>query len=272
MEMERNMTKKEDDLMFLGGEMTPDFFGARDVTPEVDYFYLKRLRVRLAEIVWQLFGILPPPFCPADVGDFVTEEIAEVYEILYRSSVFEQYYDRELEERQGKRVEDAYYFWMRERVLLKLFLPSIAYLFQVPLFTVKVREEALSILQTENERNLVELRSYFAKKEGKEGEKELSLREKQRLSLAVEVYFDFSGKRPMAAEKIKAAKKRYEKTGMPSPLLYIDLPHARGAMLSLETLAEDMTVVPTEDFVWSLNEIPPMYFFDEKNRIYSCQS
>ena len=127
----------------IPAEATAGFWQAADIVAEIDGIYLQRLHARLGEMVWHLYSTLPAMFRPSSIHTFITEEITDLYQSLSREHIIEKYRDSRGCRRHG---EDAYFLWLRQRVLLKLFLPALTYILQTPI--TAFRRNDYEIFQT----------------------------------------------------------------------------------------------------------------------------
>lgn len=231
-------------------EMSAAFWQGDDITADIDHVYLQRLHARLGEMVWQLYEILPNMLRPESVHDFIGAEIAGLYQSLCRGHMIETYRDFSGRRRHG---EDAYFFWLRQRVLLKLFFPAIAYILQTPVTAFHRDDNAIFRDKdfTPEERILVDML---------DGEQ-----------LQVEVIFDTDSSHTISPWRVAAAKKEYRITGRPTLRFHIDLPQKTGALFLLNQLAEkgNPLVIPAVNFIWNLSEVPPIFPEETNGRLFA---
>ncbi len=224
----------------LQEEITARFWQADDIISEIDDIYLQRLHARLGEMVWYLYGRLPAVLRPESIHTFIAEEIAGLYQSLSREHILEKYRDNSGNRRHG---EDAYFLWLRQRVLIKLFLPAITYILQTPV--------------TAFHRNDYQI---FATKDFMP-EKHILVDVLDGEPLQLEIIFDTDSSRLISPEQITAAKEFYRQTGYATLLLHIDLRQGVGALLLLDKLKEKKCsiVIPDSSFIWKISEIPPIF-------------
>ena len=231
-------------------EQSAAFWQGDDIIADIDHIYLQRLHARLGEMVWQLYEILPNMLRPESVHDFIGEEIAGLYQSLCRSHIIEAYRDASGRRRHG---EDAYFLWLRQRALLKLFFPAIAYILQTPVTAFHRDDNAIFRDKdfTPEERVLVDVLD--------------------REPLQLEVIFDTDSSHTISPWRVAVAKKEYRDTGRSTLRLHIDLPQKTGALFLLNQLAEkgNPLVIPAVNFIWNLSQIPPIFPEETNGRLFA---
>lgn len=100
-----------------------NFFGAKDITPMVDFDYIQLLNERLYEMVDRVNRVVDSSIRPRDIEKFKIENITQAFETMRSGNILP------LLNNQGRRPEDVYFAWMRGYVLSNYFLKALSIIF-----------------------------------------------------------------------------------------------------------------------------------------------
>ncbi len=230
---------------------TAVFWQAEDIVPDIDEIYLQQLHIRLGEMVWHLYHQLPSLLRPASVSDFISQEIAGIYQSLTRERLLERYRDPTGSRRH---VEDVYFIWLKQRTLTKLLFPSIAYILQTPATAFRSLEPDIFI-----SKDFSPQQSFLIQVLDDE-------------PLRLQLIFDADGSYRLPEDQINTAQAFYQKTEHTTLFLYLDVLKNQGALLPLDQInAKEQHLTPLqeenkhgihlspEDFTWHFSQIPPIY-------------
>ena len=114
-------------LGFSNQDNVKKFFGAKDITPLVDYDYIKLLNNRLIEIILKINTLVVDEIKNDDVDVFCKDNICSVFEKLKENEILPRLNN------QGRRPEEVYFSWMRGFVISNYFLKALTKIFDVSL-------------------------------------------------------------------------------------------------------------------------------------------
>lgn len=100
-----------------------DFFGAKDVTPTIDFSYLQLLNTRLYSIVDKINTTVSLQIKLDDLDAFKKMYIDRPFEIMRDSGILPSLNN------QGRRPEQVYFSWMRGYIISNYFLSALEFVF-----------------------------------------------------------------------------------------------------------------------------------------------
>jgi hypothetical protein len=112
-------------LGFNNQDGVKKFFGAKDITPNVDYNYIDLLNLRLTEIVKKMDSVVNDYIKLPDLDYFIEKNISQVFAKLKENNIINKFNN------QGRRPEEVYFSWMRGFVISAYFLKPISLIFGV---------------------------------------------------------------------------------------------------------------------------------------------
>src|SRR3990167_5915006 len=112
-------------LGFANQADVKNFFGAKDITPTVDFNYIKLLNKRLCDIVNKVNGVVVNEIKVADLAAFKKDHISRTFTIMKESGILP------ILNNQGRRPEQVYFSWMRGFVISNFFLKALGLIFGV---------------------------------------------------------------------------------------------------------------------------------------------
>ena len=114
-------------LGFSNQNNVKNFFGAKDITPLVDYNYIELLNNRLVEIILKINTLVVDEIKNHDVDVFCKDNVYLVFEKLKENEILPRLNN------QGRRPEEVYFSWMRGFVFSNYFLKALTKIFDVTL-------------------------------------------------------------------------------------------------------------------------------------------
>ena len=112
-------------LGFVNQSDVKNFFGAKDITPTVDFNYIKLLNNRLYDIINKVNNVVTNEIKIDDIVAFKKEHIDCSFEIMKTSNILPMLNN------QGRRPEQVYFSWMRGFVVSNYFLKALGLIFDV---------------------------------------------------------------------------------------------------------------------------------------------
>jgi hypothetical protein len=112
-------------LGFASQADAKNFLGAKDITPAVDFNYIKPLNKRLYDIVDKIDSIVAGEIKIEDAAAFKKEYIDRTFEIMRENDILPMLNN------QGRRPEQVYFSWMRGYVISNYFLKALGLIFGV---------------------------------------------------------------------------------------------------------------------------------------------
>ncbi len=102
-------------LGFSNQEGVKKFFGAKDITPTVDYNYINLLNDRLSDIIKKMNSIVHDQTKLQDSETFIQNNVLQVFSKLKESNIITKLNN------QGRRPEEVYFSWMRGFIMSAYF-------------------------------------------------------------------------------------------------------------------------------------------------------
>lgn len=179
-----------------------DFFGAKDITPSIDLEYIGLLNNRLYEMVDKMNNVLNSGIKISTPSVFKKEFIDRPFSSMEKNNILPKLNNL------GRRPEDVYFNWMRGYVVQSYFSRAIDAVFDTEVRKkVVIGDDDFTKLET------------FRKSPKADLEIELPSGEKLRL----EIQAGFTGLNSVKIEDINGAKEYFEKTGIHTLIIHIDM-------------------------------------------------
>ncbi len=237
-------------LGFSNQQNVKKFFGAKDITPTVDFNYISSLNNRLVEILKKINNIVVSEIKIIKLEDFTKQNITLIFEKLKAHKIIERLNN------QGRRPEEVYFSWMRGFVISVYFLKALSIIFQTDLSNIKIIGDD----------DLIDIDSF---KRTPTADLEISLDEDKKIR--IEVQSGFQGINDIKQHKVLEAKRIFLERDIPTIAVHFDLFNGQVAFVRLDTIEdnsinwitrqqmEGQTVFNIEQnyFVWKLTEQPP---------------
>jgi hypothetical protein len=239
-------------LGFTNQQNVKKFFGAKDITPTIDYNYISRLNNRLIDIIKKINDIIPSEIKIDNLELFINENITNVYTKLKTHQIIEKLNN------QGRRPEEVYFSWMRGYIVSIYFLKALSFIFETDLSNIKIIGDD----------DLVDINSF---KRTPTADLEISLDEFKKIR--IEIQSGFQGINDIKQHKVLEAKKIANEKNIPTIAIHFDLFNGQVAFVRLDTIEdndinwitrqqmEGQTVFNIEQnyFIWKLIEKPPLF-------------
>ena len=239
-------------LGFTNQQNVKKFFGAKDITPTIDYSYISHLNNRLIDIIKKINDIIPSEIKIDNLELFINENITNVYTKLKTHQIIEKLNN------QGRRPEEVYFSWMRGYIVSIYFLKALSFIFETDLSNIKIIGDD----------DLVDINSF---KRTPTADLEISLDEFKKIR--IEIQSGFQGINDIKQHKVLEAKKIANAKNIPTVAIHFDLFNGQVAFVRLDTIEdndinwitrqqmEGQTVFNIEQnyFIWKLTEKPPLF-------------
>ena len=226
------------------------FFAGKDITPTVDYNYIKLLNTRLIEIIRKINSLVSKDINVIKIDEFCTDNIALVFNKLKDNDIIKRLNN------QGRRPEQVYFSWMRGYIISNYFLKALSKIFEVSL-------KDISLIGDDD---LVNIESF---KRTPTADLEITLKDGSKLR--IEVQSGFVGVNDIKQHKVLEAKKIFKTNGISSLAIHFDLFNGQVAFIKLDEIEDDnvnwitrqqmegQTVFNIDQnyFTWKLTETPP---------------
>jgi hypothetical protein len=238
------------ELGFTNQKGTKDFFGAKDITPTVDFNYIALLNSRLIEIVKKINSLVTKDIRISDIDSFCIDNIERVFKKLKENNIIERLNN------QGRRPEQVYFSWMRGYIISNYFLKALSIIFEVDIENIKLIGDD----------DLVKIEFF---KRTPTADLEITLTNGSRVR--IEMQSGFQGVNDIKQHKVLEAKKIMQTQNIPSIAIHFDLFNGQVAFVRLDSITDDsvnwitrqqmegQTVFNIEQnyFIWKLTESPP---------------
>jgi hypothetical protein len=195
-----------------------NFFGAKDITPTVDYDYIKLLNSRLVDIVKKMNLVVNDEIRLQDLDLFIEKNIFQVFTKLKYYSIINKLNN------QGRRPEEVYFSWMRGFVISSYFLKPISLIFGVD-------EESISLVGDDD------FNSVETFKRTPKADLEIVLENKKKVR--VEVQSGFQGINDIKQHKVLEAKKINREIGFLSVVIHFDLFNGQVAFVQIDNISDE---------------------------------
>ena len=228
------------------------FFAGKDITPTVDYNYIKLLNARLVDIIIKINSLVSEDINILTIDEFCTDNVELVFNKLKDNDIIQRLNN------QGRRPEQVYFSWMRGYIISNYFLKALSKIFEVNL-------EDISLIGDDD---LVNIELF---KRTPTADLEIALKDGNKLR--IEVQSGFVGVNDIKQHKVLEAKRIFETDGISSLAIHFDLFNRQVAFIKLDEIEDDsvnwITRLYLEDgivfnidqnyFIWNLSEEIPKY-------------
>lgn len=239
-------------LGFVNQTNVKNFFGAKDITPTVDFGYIKLLNNRLYDIVDKVNGVIVNEIKIDDLAAFKKEHIDRIFGIMKGSDILP------ILNNQGRRPEQVYFSWMRGYVISNYFLKALGLIFGVDTSKIDLIGDD-------------DLKSVETFKRTPKADFEVRLNEKEKVR--IEMQSGFTGINDIKQHKVLEAKRVSRDNGIHTLAIHIDLYNGQVAFIKLDEVEDDsvnwitrqqmegQTVfnIDQNHFVWKITEFPPEF-------------
>ena len=239
-------------LGFANQADVKNFFGAKDITPTVDFNYIKLLNKRLCDIVNKVNGVVVNEIKVADLTAFKKDHISRTFMIMKESGILS------ILNNQGRRPEQVYFSWMRGFVISNYFLKALGLIFGVDTSKIDLIGDD-------------DLKSVETFKRTPKADLEIKLNGKEKIR--IEMQSGFTGINDIKQHKVLEAKRVFRDDGMHTFAIHIDLYNGQVAFIKLDEIEDDsvnwitrqqmegQTVFNIDQnyFVWKITESPIKY-------------
>jgi len=237
-------------LGFSNQKNTKIFFGAKDITPKIDFDYIEKLNIRLTEIISRIDSIVSDDIKVNDLNIFIEKYIKEVFDKLKEYQIIDRLNN------QGRRPEQVYFSWMRGYIVSIYFLKALQVIFEIDLSDIKIiGDDDLSNIDNFKRTPTADL--------------EISFHNYKKIR--VEIQSGFQGVNDIKQHKVIEAKRLFREQNIPTILIHFDLFNGQAAFVRLDTIEdnsinwitrqqmEGQTVFNIEQnyFIWMLTQKPP---------------
>ena len=238
-------------LGFSNQDNVKKFFGAKDITPLVDYDYIKLLNNRLIEIILKINTLVVDEIKNDDVDVFCKDNICSVFEKLKENEILPRLNN------QGRRPEEVYFSWMRGFVISNYFLKALTKIFDVSL-------DNIILIGDDDFQNIESF------KRTPKADLQITL---GNVKIRVEMQSGFQGINDIKQHKVLEAKRIKREENISSMVIHFDLFNGQVAFVRLDEIEdnsinwitrqqmEGQTVFNIDQnyFIWKLIEFPPKY-------------
>lgn len=238
-------------LGFSNQDNVKKFFGAKDITPLVDYDYIKLLNNRLIEIILKINTLVVDEIKNDDVDVFCKDNICSVFEKLKENGILPRLNN------QGRRPEEVYFSWMRGFVISNYFLKALTKIFDVSL-------DNIILIGDDDFQNIESF------KRTPKADLQITL---GNVKIRVEMQSGFQGINDIKQHKVLEAKRIKREENISSMVIHFDLFNGQVAFVRLDEI-EDNSInwitrqqmegqivfnIDQNYFIWKLTELPPKY-------------
>ena len=238
------------ELGFTNQNDVKKFFAGKDITPVVDYNYIKLLNDRLVEIIKKINLLVSSDIKISNIDKFCTDNVELVFNKLRDNNIIQRLNN------QGRRPEQVYFSWMRGYIVSNYFLKALSKIFDVSF-------EDISFIGDDD---LLNIESF---KRTPTADLEIALNDGNKLR--IEVQSGFVGVNDIKQHKVLEAKRIFESESISSLAIHFDLFNGQVAFIKLDEIEDDsinwitrqqmegQTVFNIDQnyFSWKLTEIPP---------------
>ncbi|MBU3905618.1 restriction endonuclease [Patescibacteria group bacterium] len=239
-------------LGFINRSNIKNFFGAKDITPTVDFNYIILLNKRLCNIVDKVNSIVVKEIKIDDLTAFKKEHINRTFKIMKKSNILP------ILNNQGRRPEQVYFSWMRGYVISEYFLKALGLIFNV-------NTSKIDLIGDDD------LKSVETFKRTPKADLEIRLRGKEKIR--IEMQSGFTGTNDIKQHKVLEAKRVFHDKGIHTLVIHFDLYNGQVAFIKLDEIEDDsvnwitrqqmegQTVFNIDQnyFVWKITENPIKY-------------
>ncbi len=193
------------------------FLAAKDIKPNIDYAYIVLLNKRLIKILKNLNKILVDDLKNNDLNLFSKEYIIRPYEILKNHDIISKLNN------QGRRAEQVLFSWLRGFVLVELFKPIFAKLFEIDVtLMTNIGDDDLKNINTFKRTPTADLQI-----------------QKNKEIINIEVQAGFQGINDIKEHKVREAKKVFQDNNIKTICIHIDVFNGQVAFVRLDSIKND---------------------------------
>ncbi|HAJ98871.1 MAG TPA: restriction endonuclease [Bacteroidales bacterium] len=228
------------------------YFGAKDLTPAVDFDYIELLNERLCGIIFRINEVVVEEIKADNLDIFYSDYITHIYSILGENNIFANLNN------QGRRPEEVYFSWMRGFLISSYFIKALGIIFDVD-------PSAIDSIGDDDFKNPETFR--------RTPKADLQVTLKNSTILRIEIQSGFQGLNDIKQHKILEAKRIKREAGLSSIIIHFDLYNGQVAFLEADKVndsslnwitrqqMEGQTVFNIDQnfFFWKLTEKPPKF-------------
>ena len=229
-----------------------NFFGAKDITPTVDFNYIDLLNERLHDIVDRLNKVVVDEIKIDNLSSFKKQNIDRVFEILKKGNILPKLNN------QRRRPEQVYFLWIQGYIISNYFSKAISIIFGIDI-------SAISSIGDDDLRNIKTF------KRTAKADLEITLNKKEKV--IIEMQSGFTGTNDIKQHKVIEAKKVFNESGKHTLAIHLDLYNGQVAFIKLDEIEDDnvnwitrqqmegQTVFNIDQnyFIWKITEKPMKY-------------
>jgi len=229
-----------------------NFFGAKDITPTVDFNYIDLLNERLHDIVDRLNKVVVDEIKIDNLSSFKKQNIDRVFEILKKGNILPKLNN------QRRRPEQVYFSWIQGYIISNYFSKAISIIFGIDI-------SAISSIGDDDLRNIKTF------KRTAKADLEITLNKKEKV--IIEMQSGFTGTNDIKQHKVIEAKKVFNESGKHTLAIHLDLYNGQVAFIKLDEIEDDnvnwitrqqmegQTVFNIDQnyFIWKITEKPMKY-------------
>lgn len=229
-----------------------NFFGAKDITPAVDFNYIDLLNKRLYEIVDKLNKVVTSEIRIENLSSFKKQNIDRVFDIMKKGNILPKLNN------QRRRPEQVYFSWIQGYIISQYFSKAIGLIFGIDI-------SAISLIGDDDLRNIKTFR--------RTAKADLELTLKKREKVIIEIQSGFTGINDIKQHKVIEAKKVFNESGKHTLAIHFDLYNGQVAFIKLDEIEDDnvnwitrqqmegQTVFNIDQnyFTWKITEGPTTY-------------
>ena len=238
-------------LGFSNQNNVKNFFGAKDITPLVDYNYIELLNNRLVEIILKINTLVVDEIKNDGIDVFCKDNIYSVFEKVKENEILPRLNN------QGRRPEEVYFSWMRGFVISNYFLKALTKIFDIPLDNIiLIGDDDLQNIESFKRTPKADLQNTLGN-----------------VKIRVEMQSGFQGINDIKQHKVLEAKRIKREENISSMVIHLDLFNGQVAFVRLDEIEDDsvnwitrqqmegQTVFNIDQnyFIWKLIEFPPKY-------------
>ena len=239
-------------LGFANQADVKNFFGAKDITPAVDFNYIDLLNKRLYDIVDRLNRVVVDEIKIDNLAFFKKHNIDRVFRIMKKGSVLPKLNN------QRRRPEQVYFSWIQGYIISNFFSKALSIIFGVD----------LSAISSIGDDDLKNLKTF---KRTAKADLEITLNKKEKV--IIEMQSGFTGTNDIKQHKVIEAKKVFNESGKHTIAIHFDLYNGQVAFIKLDGIEDDSVNWITRQqmegqsvfnidqnyFVWKITEPPVKY-------------
>lgn len=193
-----------------------DFFGAKNIKPNIDYKYIDNLNYRLEDMVNKINQVIPKNIQHSDLKDFINLKVNKTYNIINENDLLP------LLNNQGRRPEQVYFSWMRGYIMVEFFSKAIAKIFNIT-------NKELSFIGDDDFSNLETFK--------RTPKADIEVKYNGKL-IRIEVQSGFQGVNDVKEHKVREAKRYFDKTKHPTLCMHFDIFNGQVAFIRLDTIKD----------------------------------